>query len=231
MNSGNPIRKEVSAGEVNTSVSGVVKFAPKVPALINNEIVVQLMDSFSNPVLLQQSKLKLEIGSINGSESSTSVFIDNNDGSYTVSYLAKEVGTYEICASFDGKHFLPCPFGVNVYSSEYFPKAKNDLVSVWEDESIAFSTLKNDYFSGGNASIAEFSKPGHGSLLQYGHLSRYTPYKGFYGNDSFTYTISDVNGNIASASVNISVLSIPPQFVSFPSQLQATEDMISPTFG
>lgn len=43
-------------------------------------------------------------------------------------------------------------------SGEYFPKAKNDLVSVWEDESIAFTTLKNDYFSGDNASIVKFSK-------------------------------------------------------------------------
>lgn len=43
-------------------------------------------------------------------------------------------------------------------SGEYFPKAKNDLVSVWEDESIAFSTLDNDYFAGHNASVVEFSK-------------------------------------------------------------------------
>lgn len=74
-------------------------------------------------------------------------------------------------------------------------------------------------------------QPDHGSLLQYGGLFRYTPYKGFFGNDSFNYTISDVNGNLATGAVHISVLSIPPQFVSFPSQLQAIEDMISPRFG
>lgn len=110
---------QFSAGEVNTSMSGVVKFSPKVPMLINNEIIVRLIDSFSNPVLLQQSKLKLEIGSINGSKFSTSLFIDNKDGSYSGTYLANDVGTYEICASFDGKHFSPCPFGVNVYRSKY----------------------------------------------------------------------------------------------------------------
>lgn len=108
----------MSAGEVNISISGVVKFASKVSKLIENEIVVQLMDSFSNPVLLQQSKLKLEIGSINKSGFSTSMFIDNKDGSYTGSYVAKDVGTYEMCALFDGKHFLPCPFGVNVYNGK-----------------------------------------------------------------------------------------------------------------
>lgn len=71
----------------------------------------------------------------------------------------------------------------------------------------------------------------HGSLIQNGRIFRYTPYEDYYGNDSFWYTISDINGNLATASVNISVLNIPPQFASVPSQLQATEDLISPRFG
>lgn len=80
-------------------------------------------------------------------------------------------------------------------------------------------------------SVLIYCQPSHGSLLQYGRLLRYTPHKDYYGNVSFTYIMSDINGNIASASVYISVLTIPPQFVSFPSQLQATEDEISPRFG
>lgn len=71
----------------------------------------------------------------------------------------------------------------------------------------------------------------HGSLMQNARVFRYTPYEGYYGNDSFWYTISDINGNLATASVYISVLNIPPQFASVPSQLQATEDLISPRFG
>lgn len=74
-------------------------------------------------------------------------------------------------------------------------------------------------------------QPHHGSLLQYGRLFRYTPYKGFYGNDSFSYTFSDKKNNVASGTVNISVLSAPPQFVSLPTLLQATEDVICPRFG
>ncbi|MCD7455627.1 hypothetical protein HAX54_028836 [Datura stramonium] len=231
LNGGHPFRKAVSAGKVNISLSGSVKFSPKVPKLTKNEITVQLMDSYSNPVLLQQSKLNLEIGSVNRSGFSIWTFKDNKDGTYSGSYLAKDVGTYELCASFDGIRFMPCPFGVNVYTSEYFPRVQNDSVWVWEDDSIAFDALENDYFAGHNITIFEFSKPGRGSSLQYGHLFRYTPFKGFYGRDSFSYTICDVNGNIASGGVDISVLSIPPQFVSVPSQLLATEDVISPRFG
>ncbi|XP_044498159.1 protein GAMETE EXPRESSED 2-like isoform X2 [Mangifera indica] len=229
LNGGYPFRMEVKAGDVNMSLSGVVKFSPKVPMLITHEVVVQLLDSISNPVLSQQSRLKLEITSINNSGFSSWMFVDNNDGSYSVRYLAMEVGTYKMCVSLDGRCFSP--FQVHVYSSQYFPKAYDDIVSVWEDESIAFDALANDYYAGDQANLVEFSNPGFGSLLHFGQIFRYTPYKDYIGNDSFSYTISDVNGNLATAAVNISVLSIPPQFVSFPTQLLATEDLMSPRIG
>ncbi|XP_012857050.1 PREDICTED: protein GAMETE EXPRESSED 2-like [Erythranthe guttata] len=242
LNRGRPFRKQVSpeknifnyefaAGSVNVSRSGVMNYARKVPKMSKNEIIVHLVDSYSNPVLLEQSKLNLEIASINKSDFSTWIFSDNKDGSYSGPYLAKDVGTYEICASYNGERFLPCPFGVNVYNNEYFPKVYNDTVSVWEDESIAFNVLDNDYFAGGNASILEYTKPSHGSLLQYGNVFRYTPYRGLFGNDSFSYSIIDINGNFASGAVDLLILCRPPQFISIPSNLQATEDLISPTFG
>ncbi|GAA0141921.1 hypothetical protein LIER_02952 [Lithospermum erythrorhizon] len=231
LNGGRAFKKEVTAGDVNMSISGLVKFWPKVSNLMKNDVVVQLLDSHHNPVLLQQAKLKLEIGSLNKSGFQTWDFVDNQNGSYTASFMAKDIGKYELCASYEGKRFHPCPFGVDVHSYEYFPKVRNDVVSVWEDESITFDVLKNDYFPSGNASIIQFSMPHHGSLLQYGPLFIYTPYKGFYGNDSFSYTISDVNKNLASGSVDVSVLCVPPQFVSVPNGLVATEDAISPTFG
>lgn len=231
LNGGIPFTKEVKPGEVNVSLSRILKFDIKATKLVRNDVVVQLMDSFSNPIASQQSRLKLELTSVNRSGFTTWMFEDNHDGSYTGHYLTMEVGTFEMCVWLDGKHILPCPFGINVYGTEYFPKAYHDTISVWEDESIAFDVLEKDYFAGGNASIVEFSKPGHGSLLQYGRLLRYTPYKDYTGNDSFLYTMSDINGNLATAAVNISVLTIPPQFVSFPSLLQATEDVLSPAFG
>ncbi|KAL1181593.1 hypothetical protein V6Z11_A02G060200, partial [Gossypium hirsutum] len=192
LNGGSPFTKEVKPGEVNISVSGVVKFSPKAPKLVRNEIVVRLLDSFSNPVMSENSKLSLVLTSVNKPGFSNWMFVDNNDGSYIGHYLAMEVGTYEMCVLFEGKHFSPCPFTVNVYGSEYFPKAYDDKISLWEDESILFDVLENDYFAGANASVVEFSKPIHGSLLQYGRLFRYTPYKDYFGNDSFRYTILDI---------------------------------------
>ncbi|WVY92063.1 hypothetical protein V8G54_037577 [Vigna mungo] len=184
--------------EVNVSLSSLMRFSPKVPKLSKNEIIVQLVDSYLNPVLSQQSRLKLEIASVNSSGFSTLDITDNKDGSYSCSYMAKDVGTYEICAFFDGKSFLSCPLSINVYSSKF------------KDHSPYIFIL---------------------AIILNGRIFRYTPYKGYYGNDSFWYTISDINGNLASASVCIFVLNVPPQFVSAPNQLQATEDSISPRFG
>lgn len=176
-----------AAGAVDTMLSGVLKFDPKVPKQTKNEVVVKLMDSFHNPVLRQPSRLKLEITSRNNSGFLNWAFVDNRDGSYSGHYLAVEVGTYELCVLLDGNLLGSCPFIANVYSSkkrtdgkrtsfssrilsiarmtthrlfpgEYFPKAHDDKVLVWEDESVLFDALANDFFAGDNTSIIDFSQ-------------------------------------------------------------------------
>ncbi|WZZ36656.1 hypothetical protein YC2023_020057 [Brassica napus] len=231
LNGGQPFIKEVKAGEVNVASCIVTQFNAKVPKEIKNDIVVLLVDIFNNPVPSQPSRLNLEITSTNTSSFTTWNFVDNTDGTYIGSYLAMDVGTFRMCVTFDDKHIQPCPFDVNVYSSGYFPKAYDDEVNVWEDESISFYPLENDYVAGDNASLVGFSQPDHGSLLRDGNLLRYTPIKDFSGNDSFLYTIVDINGNLGIATVYIIILTAPPQFLSFSGGLQATEDVISPRSG
>ncbi|CAH2065290.1 unnamed protein product [Thlaspi arvense] len=186
LNGGQPFLKEVHGGEVNVTTCSVTQFNAKVLKEINNEFVVLLVDGFYNPVPAQPSRLKLDITSANTSSFTTWNFVDNNDGTYTVC-------TYRMCVSFDNQNIQPCPFDVNVYCSGYFPKAYDDAVNVWEDESISFKPLENDYFAGDNASILGFSQA------------------------------ADINGNLAAATVYIIVLTAPPQFVSFSGGLQATE--------
>ncbi|PIA61321.1 hypothetical protein AQUCO_00300691v1 [Aquilegia coerulea] len=230
LNNGHSHMLEVRPGEVDLKLSGVVEFASKVPKLVENEVVVRLVDSFMNPILFCQQNLSFEFPANNSGVVSWT-FVAEDNGQYIGRYVTKDIGSYEICVLFHDKQLSPCPFWAYVYGSEYFPKAYNDTISVWEDESVSFDVLGNDYFAGGSASIAEISNPSHGSLLQYGRLFRYTPFKGFYGNDTLSYTIQDINNNSASGTVFIAVLITPPQFISLPVTLQATEDMISPRFG
>ncbi|XP_068649169.1 protein GAMETE EXPRESSED 2 [Aristolochia californica] len=230
LNGGHPYTSVVFPASVNTSISSVVKFSKKVTRLVRNVIVLQLADKFSNPVMSQQRKLAFDFRSPNSSEFVSWMFEDNGDGSYLGYYLVNNTGTCEICVSFEGNTLPPCPLEINVYRQEYFPQAFNDTISVWENESVAFDVLRNDYFADGDISVIEESMPSYGSLLRYGQLFRYTPYQGFFGSDSFSYTLRDVNQNLAAGTVIISVFISPPRFVSLPSQLEATEDMICPRF-
>ncbi|KAK9154194.1 hypothetical protein Sjap_001674 [Stephania japonica] len=48
-----------------------------------------------------------------------SLQLDNNDGSYSIHYLAKDFGGYDACVSFEGKNLSSCPFGISVYASKF----------------------------------------------------------------------------------------------------------------
>lgn len=70
----------------------------------------------------------------------------------------------EMVISCFSSHDISCPFiwhkAFFCLSGEYFPRVQNDSVWVWEDDSIAFDALENDYFAGHNITIFEFSKVG-----------------------------------------------------------------------
>ncbi|MQM01072.1 hypothetical protein Taro_033821, partial [Colocasia esculenta] len=230
LNGGQPYTMNASPGTVDASLSRV-GFVPRIKRLVRNEVAVQLVDSFSNPITSEEAKLSFKIDPVNTSNFLRWMFADKGGGLYIGHYLARDLGNYNICVLYEDAPLSPCPFEVNVHNREYFPEANNDNIFVWEDESVSFDAIGNDYFAGKHGEIIDSSLPVHGSLIHYGQLFRYSPYKGFFGNDSFAYTISDVNENIDTGTIFISVLCKPPQFVSLPVHLQVMEDVISPKFG
>ncbi|CAL5074239.1 unnamed protein product [Urochloa decumbens] len=238
LNGGNPYSMTVWPGAINTSLSSVVKFDPKVKMSVENEVNVRLVDSFMNPVVSFQSKVILQLTSASTTSFVAKEFIDNRDGSYTAHYVASNLGPYSMCVRFEDKQLAPCPFEVNVLADENFSDVKNDNVSVLEDESVCFDVLSNDRIAGTKVEITNSSSgnlssalPLHGAVLQFNHMYRYTPFERFFGNDSFSYTISDDHGNVVTATVFISVICRPPQFISLPQNLHVTEDTIAPQFG
>ncbi|KAF2916259.1 protein GAMETE EXPRESSED 2 [Oryza sativa Japonica Group] len=237
INSGNPYKMTVSTGVVSTDLSTVVTFVRKVKTSVHNEVVVQLVDPFMNPMIHLASKLRIQLTSadsttpMNAPSFTAGEFVDNKDGSYTTYYVAKNTGLYRICIQFEDAQLKPCPFEVHVVQDEDFSTVQNDIISVRENESVSFDVLSNDYIAGGQA-VVNFYPPLHGSVLQYNQKKfRYTPFEGFFGNDTFWYIIFDKHDNIAYGTVFISVLCRPPQFISLPQQLHATEDTIAPQFG
>jgi len=88
------------------------------------------------------------------------------------------------------------------------PIAEDDSVSTNEDMSVTFSPLVNDSDANGDTlSLTLDTTVTYGVLTLNGDASiTYTPNNGFYGSDSFSYSISDGSGGRDSASVMIEVI-------------------------
>lgn len=89
-----------------------------------------------------------------------------------------------------------------------FPIALNDNRTTNEDTDLQIEVLNNDSDVDGDAlQIEEFGQPSNGTLQQIGETLEYSPDLNFFGEDQFSYTISD-GASIASATVTIDVLPI-----------------------
>jgi hypothetical protein len=92
------------------------------------------------------------------------------------------------------------------------PVAVNDAYLVQENSpTSSLAVLTNDYDPAGDSfTITQATTPAHGSAAISGNTILYTPASGYYGADSFTYTISDAYGDTSTATVTITV-NAPPQ--------------------
>lgn len=90
------------------------------------------------------------------------------------------------------------------------PKAANDIASTVEDHDATIDVLANDSDPDGNPiSVTAVTQPSHGSVTTNGANVTYSPAHAYSGNDSFTYTISDNGGLIATATVSVTVSERP----------------------
>lgn len=87
------------------------------------------------------------------------------------------------------------------------PVAANDQVTAAYNAPSVINVLANDSDVDGDAlSFVNISSAAHGSVIVNSDKTlTYTPTTGFYGSDSFTYTISDGHGGQATATVNVSI--------------------------
>jgi hypothetical protein len=87
------------------------------------------------------------------------------------------------------------------------PVAANDSYLVQQNSANnSLNVLTNDYDQVGDSfNIISTSTPGHGTAVINGNNILYTPTAGYYGSDSFTYTISDAYGDTSTATVAVTV--------------------------
>ena len=94
---------------------------------------------------------------------------------------------------------------VTVNNVNASPVATNDSASTDEDEAVTIDVLANDSDSDTQdvLSIASVTTPSNGTATIVGGNIVYQPDSGFFGDDSFQYTVADGNGATDSAAVTV----------------------------
>lgn len=101
----------------------------------------------------------------------------------------------------------PATVLIEVSSVDDLPSASNDALTLPEDTVSTVAVLTNDGgFGDGPVTVSVLSAPANGEALALsGNTIRYAPVRDYAGSDSFTYRITDSDGDAASATVNVTV--------------------------
>ncbi len=94
-----------------------------------------------------------------------------------------------------------------VQNYNHKPVALHDQGNVIEEKTVKITPLANDTDKDNEdkLSVAQFSNPYHGSVVQKGNILYYTPEKGFTGKDSLTYINTDGHKKSKKAVIAIQV--------------------------
>jgi Bacterial Ig domain len=114
----------------------------------------------------------------------------------------------------DGTFQGGAPFKISDPAIAPAPTAVNDTLIGVKNTASTFNVLANDVFvePADPTTVMVISGPTHGTAVpQSNGTILYTPLSGFFGNDSFTYTVADTNNKTSNvATANITVLPFAP---------------------
>lgn len=163
---------------------------------------------------LTSGQLNLPIGGVaSGAEvvsgpAHGSVSLSGVTANYTPAgaYVGGDSFTYRAV----GPGGVSSPATVSVTVQNRAPTAVNDTITTMQNQSITFDPRANDSDPEGQAlSVALAWGAQNGALNSTATSITYTPSAGYYGSDSFTYTIVDGFGGSATATVSVTVQPAP----------------------
>jgi len=177
---------------------------------------------------------KLPSGYTYVSDNGAGMYI-NNTGLWTIGTLASGAnavlkvnatvnftGIYSNTASVAGTEFDPNLLN-NTSSvtpvpiiSHGKPIANNDTIAVYQNNSVTFDAMANDVPSidGGNIWVLVTNPVNGSATMQTDGTFTYVPTANFVGSDQFTYSVTDINGDVSVATVSINVLKLPRLILS-----------------
>ena len=150
---------------------------------------------------------------VNTGPSNGSLTSFNNDGTFTYSpnenFSGTDTFTYTITDADGDTDTATVTIIVDAV-----PDAVDDAVSTEEDTSVNGDVSANDDEGDSPATYAQDSLPSNGTVTSFGSNGTFTyaPNAGFNGTDTFTYIITDFNGDTDTATVTITVDAGPDAF-------------------
>ncbi len=185
------------------------------------------------PYILTEEALLSKATDVDGdSLSVTRVLVDgteleqNPDGAWTLdtSNDGNALITFDVT---DGEASVTQT--ATVFITDIDNALNDDFAQVKEDHTFTLDVLVNDFIRDG---ISDFSvtDPTNGSVEiiddENGTPSvKYTPNSDYFGDDSFTYTVSDENGEVTTATVHLTVIPVNDKPVVPLVSLQTNEDI------
>ncbi len=172
-----PIAEDDSASTpVNTPVS--------VPVLTNDS------DPNHDPIIVEKIVSKPANGKVSFTYDGTMIYTPNSG------FVGADTFVYQIS---DGKGGTDTAT-VTIFVNNETPTAVSDSVVTQPDQPVDIDILSND--SGKELIVSNITTPAHGTVvLNDDGTVTYTPEPGFVGTDSFTYTVTDPDGNSNTAIV------------------------------
>ncbi len=105
---------------------------------------------------------------------------------------------------------------VNAVNQVGAPAANADFTTTPENQAVAVPVLANDAtVAGDTIAVTAVTQPTHGTtVINPDGTVTYTPTPGYFGPDTFTYTITDPSGQTSTGTVTVNV--VPPTPVANP---------------
>ncbi|MGK7894199.1 MAG: Ig-like domain-containing protein [Xenococcus sp. (in: cyanobacteria)] len=210
---------------VTITVNGISEISPLLANLdnaqtyMNQNVTVDVLsnDTDENGASLDPNNITITVDHSNALGTAT---VSNDQVIYTPSdgYLGNDSFTYTITDT-NGE---TASATVNVAVMNRTPIANNDEIQPWYNIPMTFNVVTESDTSpfkavigsdtdpeGDTLTIVSVTNPSHGNISFDGQEVTYTPNSGYLGPDSFTYTISDDNGDTDEATVSITVINAP----------------------
>ena len=120
------------------------------------------------------------------------------------SFLGTDTFTYTVSDGLGGTD--EAMVTITVRQDNQPPAANDDSANTAMNAAVQIAVLANDSDPDGDTlQVIAVSTPGHGTAVISGSGVLYTPAAGFFGTDTFSYTVSDGLGGTDTATVTVTV--------------------------